>query len=85
MVGLPVPLVDDDVVVLAVVEVEEVVVVVVVDDTLTNWDLASSQIAKGCGFDGSNSNRPSPVSQQPGEWSQQKDVSLPVTLAHDGR
>jgi hypothetical protein len=72
----------------------EVVVLVVVDDdvervvdvevTGTNRDLASSQTANGCGFDGNNSIRPSPVSQQPGEWSQQKDVSLPVTLEQEG-
>ena len=73
--------------------VDVVVLLVVVDDeeeivdvevTLTNRDSVSSQMANGCGFEGSSSNRPSPVSQQPGEWSQQKDVSLPVTLEQEG-
>jgi hypothetical protein len=62
----------------------EVVVLVVVEVYLTNRDSVSSQVANGCGFDGSNSNRPSPVSQQPGEWSQQKEVSVPVTLEQEG-
>jgi hypothetical protein len=57
---------------------------VVVEVYLTNRDSVSSQVANGCGFDGSNSNRPSPVSQQPGEWSQQKEVSVPVTLEQEG-
>ena len=76
-------------VVLAVVEAElgAVVVVFAVERglTTTNWDFKLSHVAQGSGFEGSSSNRPSPESQQPTVWSQQNDVSLPVTLPQDIR
>lgn len=78
MVVLLVALVDIDVVVLAIVDMEVVVAV-----TATNRVCSSSQIANGCGFEGSRSNRSMPRSQQPSVFEQQNDVSLPVTLAQD--
>lgn len=74
------------VVALAVVD-EEVDVVVAVERglTTTNWDLVLSQVAHASGFEGSNSNRPVPESQQSTIWSQQNEMSLPVTLPQDIR
>jgi hypothetical protein len=74
--------VDVGVVVLDIVEVETVV-----DGeralTTMNLDFVLSQVAHASGFEGSNSNRPTPVLQQLTVPSQQKDVSLPVTLPQD--
>lgn len=54
--------------------------------TLTNSFDCVSHRAKTCGLDGSTSNRAMPSSQQKGrEWSQQKDVSVLVTLEQDMR
>ena len=63
----------------------EVVVAGDVDFTTTNFDLVLSQVAHASGFEGSNSNRPVPELQQSTVWSQQDDVSLPVTLPQEIR
>jgi hypothetical protein len=82
VVVLLVALVDVGVAVFAAVDVE-VVVAVERGFTTMNWDFMLSQVAHGSGFDGSNSNRPLPVLQQLAVWSQQKDVSVFVTLPQD--
>jgi hypothetical protein len=42
-----------------------------------------SHVAQTFGLDGRTLNLPTPLLQQPGLWSQQNDVSLPVTLEHE--
>jgi hypothetical protein len=70
---------------LAVVERELVVVAGESGFTTTNWDFVLSQVAHASGFGGSNSTRPTVVSQQSAVWSQQNEVSLLVTLLQDIR
>lgn len=62
-----------------------------VDDALVDvgtvmyWLDALFQVATTCGSDGKTSKRPTPLLQQFTVWSQQYDVSIPVTLEQEMR